>query len=175
MLQFKPVTAQQSMRDDAEDLAVCLTGRHMEHADTTGHFFGWVITAVEQSADTASERLDMRPQQTRLQTREQMLHRQQRVHLRGVEPQPRQRIAVFVLALRIAVIPVAARVVIPEYRRRQTVTHVLKITAHRRPGYFHGFHHGPQCRPLTRAQQPVNGVETLCAIQGSRPFYAFAW
>ena len=101
-----------------------------------------------------------------------MLHGQQGMHFRGVEPQPRQRIAV--LTRSVTFITVTAGLVVPEYRRRQAIAHVLKIAAHRGPGDFHFFHHPPQRRSLMGTQQAINRVEALRAVQGGCPVYTFA-
>ena len=60
MLQFKPLTTQQCVRDHTEYLTICLTGSHMQHPDPTGHLFGRVITRIKQPPNATSQRLDVR-------------------------------------------------------------------------------------------------------------------
>ena len=144
----------------------------MQDPDPAGHLFGGVVTGVKQPTDAASQWLNVRFQQTRLQTGEQVLHSQQSMHFRGVEPQPGQCIAI--LTRSITFITVTAHLVVPEYRRRQAIAHVLKITAHRSSGHFHLVHHGPQRRSLTGTQQAINRVEALRTVQSGCPAYAFA-
>ncbi len=129
-----------------------------------------MLARLQQHPDPGPQRLDVGAEEPRLQVCEQLLHGEQRVGLRGVQPQPGQGVARPALAARLVAIPAPGPV--PDDGGGEPIAQVLQVPHHRRPRHPQGLDHRLQRHRLTLLQELVDLVEALGAVhgQGSRCF-----
>jgi hypothetical protein len=127
------------------------------------HLVDRAVVGAEQRGQPGLQRPDVRAEQPAgVQVRQQVLHGDQGVDLRSVEPQPGQ----FVLAtaaLRLGV-AVAAGLAVPDDRRVQPVAQVFQVALDRGPGHLQLLQEVAESHQPALAEQLVDLVEALGAV-----------
>ena len=156
----QPLAVEHGVRDQLEVRQRDLARTEVDDADPPLHLLGAVLARAEQAPQAREQRLDVRLEEARLQVREQVLHRQQRADLGGVEPETRELVAVRFAARE----PVAAGVAVPLDRRVEPVAHVLEIALEGRPRDAELVEQRAQLHRAARGEQLVDLVEAFGAV-----------
>jgi hypothetical protein len=133
-------------------------------ADARAHFFGRSIAGGKECREARLEDLHVAAQQARLEALEKVLHGEQRLRLRGAEPEAWQ------LVLRRRRIrfheAITARIPVPFDRRVVAALHVLEVALERRERHFELVHEFARRDGAALANEMVDLVEAFGAVHG---------
>lgn len=133
-------------------------------ADAGGNGVGRVAALLQQFANAAFERAEIRGKKSRLHGFEQLLGGEQRVKFAGVEPQSGQ----FELG-GVGVVEVAIVGAVIEDRRVHETAHVFDVAFDARRGHVGFLHQALGADGRLAAQQAVNAKYALGAVHGAKP------
>ena len=167
---------QQGRADGLEVRQVHAARGRADDAHPLPDFLGGVVGRAQQTVQSGHQRLDVGRQQSALvEVGHQVLHGQQGMDFRGVEPQARQ----FELAAGVrgaALVAVAARLAVPDQRAVEAVAQVLDVALERGRRHFQCILQFGEGHQLALADQLVDLVEAFGAVhsglrEGMARFY----
>ena len=163
--ELEAAACEQRGREHAEVAGLDRAGAHAEHADPVGDVVGGVLARFEQFLESLAQRRHQFRQHARLQVGDQLVHRQQRAQLLGVEPQAGQLPERAVLDLVVEAVGLLVTVV--EDRGVEAVAQVVEVALERGARDFELLHELLGAHEAARLQQLLDPVEAFEAFHGS--------